>query len=64
MVWEGDESVSVVSGNVIQSPTNDCDRSVGAVCSVKTSIRGEVYMAKIAGRGKLMFIFTCTLTKW
>ena len=55
VVWEGDEGVSVVSGHLIKSPTDDSDRTVGALCSVQTSLRGAIYKA---GCGKSSYYTT------
>ena len=56
VVWEGDEGVSVVSGDLIKS--DDSDRTVGALCSVQTSLKGAIYKATIAGCGKSSYYTT------
>ena len=52
VVWEEDSSVSVISGKLIVTPEDSPDRTVGAVCKVKTSLRGPLHSARIAGRGE------------
>ena len=61
VVWEGDEGVSVVSGDLIKSPTDDSDRTVGALCSVQTSLKGAIYKATIAWCGKYTTLFASVL---
>ena len=46
------EWVGVISGKLIVTPEDSPDRTVGAVCKVKTSLRGPLHSARIAGRGE------------
>jgi hypothetical protein len=61
VVWEEDDSVSVICGKLIVTPEDNSDRTVGAVCTVKTSPRGTLHSALIAGRGKCIVRYAQTL---
>ena len=47
--------MSVVSGNLVQTPIKESERTVGQLVTVRTSTNGKAYNARIAGQGKLTF---------
>jgi hypothetical protein len=52
VVWDEDNSVSVVTGKIMVTPADTADRTVGAISTVKTSHKGPHHPARIAGRGE------------
>ena len=58
-MWDEDGNVSVISGKMIVNPVDSSDRTVGAICTVKTSLKGPHHMAKIAGHGEIECTVSC-----
>ena len=58
-MWEEDDSVSVISGKMIVTLVDSLDRTVGAICTVKTSLKGPHHTAKIAGHGEIGCAVPC-----
>ena len=48
VVWDVDNSVSVISGKIIVAPTDVKERMVGTPCIVQTSYHGPLHNARIA----------------
>ena len=58
-MWDEDSSVSVISGKMMVTPEDTVDRTVGAICTVKTSLKGPHHSAKIAGHGEIERAVSC-----
>lgn len=52
VLWKEDDSVSVIPGKMIVTPADSADRTVGAMCTVKTSAKGPHHSARIADCGE------------